>query len=60
MKPKELASAIIASSNIGLDFNSNNYYKLTIGWDSGVLECVDNDFPTAKYNLNELGKTCKL
>lgn len=26
----------------------------------GVLECVDNDFPTAKYNLNELGKTCKL
>lgn len=28
--------------------------------DRGVLECVDNDFPTAKYNLNELGKTCKL
>ncbi len=26
----------------------------------GVLECVDNDFPTAKYNLNELGKTCKI
>lgn len=39
MKPKELASAIIASSNIGLDFNSNDYYKLSIGWEDGVLEC---------------------
>lgn len=38
MKPKELASSIIASSNVGLDFNSNNYYKLTIGWNNGVLE----------------------
>lgn len=39
MKPKELASSIIALSNIGLDFNSNNYYKLSIGWNYGVLEC---------------------
>lgn len=38
MKPNELASAIIKSSNTSLDFNSNNYYKLTIGWNDGVLE----------------------
>jgi len=39
MKPKELASAIMASSNISLDYNSNSYYKLSIGWNDGVLEC---------------------
>lgn len=28
--------------------------------DAGLLECVDNDFPTKKYILNELGKTCEI
>ena len=37
MKPKELATSMIALSHI--EFNSNDYYKLMIGWDNGVLEC---------------------
>lgn len=37
MKPKELATSMMALSHI--EFNSNDYYKLTIGWNDGVLEC---------------------
>lgn len=37
MKPSELATSMIALSHI--EFNSNDYYKLSIGWEHGVLEC---------------------
>lgn len=28
--------------------------------DAGLLECVDEDFPTKKYILSELGRTCEI